>query len=305
MHKLASLDLRKLLLPLLLIACTEKPAPLVPDYLDGKDDSAQKPASIVDLKDSATASFTAKSQYRAFRFNGEKGQKVSIYLDGLKGLDTVVYLYRANDNPTGRALKWNDDTHDGSWTKNPLSSSIVDYTLPETRSYAIVATTYDGWTGKASVSLKTASSGCSANSDCASDQYCAVASCGGTGTSTTRPHVCIEIFKPVCGCDGKTWSNDCVANSNGTSVASDGPCALSSDDVDDAARAHVFGSAAGQTIYSSESAAETADQAHPIDGYWLARDGASNKFVSGIHDLWAERFTVDTASGEVTTTGEH
>jgi hypothetical protein len=222
--------MRKLLLPLLLIACGEKPAPFVPEYLDGKDDSAHAPASVVDLTDSATASFTSKSQYRAFRFSGEKGQRVSIFVDGLKDLDTVVYLYRANDNPTGRALKWNDDTLDDSWTQNPLSSSIVNFTLPETRSYAIVATTYDGSTGKANVSLKSA--GCSTNSDCASDQYCATTNqpaspgmaCGGNGTCTTRPQVCIEIFQPVCGCDGKTWSNSCVAASNGTSVASAGPC---------------------------------------------------------------------------------
>jgi hypothetical protein len=218
--------MRKLLPLLLLIGCSEKPAPYVPDYgpeyLDGKDDSAHAPASIVDLKESATASFTAKSQYRAFRFSGTKGQKVSIFVDGLKDLDTVVYLYRASDKPTGKALVWNDDTQDDSWTKNPLSSSVVGFTLPETRNYAIVATTYDGSTGKANVSLE--SSGCSSNSDCSSDQYCAVATCGGSGSCTTRPQVCIEIFQPVCGCDGKTWSNSCVANSNGTSVATPGPC---------------------------------------------------------------------------------
>jgi hypothetical protein len=39
-----------------------------------------------------------------------------------------------------------------------------------------------------------------------------------------RPEACIQIFDPVCGCDGRTYGNACTASSAGVSVDFDGPC---------------------------------------------------------------------------------
>jgi Kazal-type serine protease inhibitor domain len=211
----------------LLFGCSaEKPAPVGPDYGEaGKTDSLHAPASTVSATPGTaqTASFTARSQYRAFTFDGQKGEKVSLYADGLKGLDTVAYLYKATSGaPTGRAIAQNDDTRDDSWTKNSLSSSIVNFVLPETRGYALVVTTYDGSTGKASVTVD--AGGCTRNSDCAATDYCAAMTCGAAGQCQTRPQVCFEIYQPVCGCDGKQYSNSCVAAGAGDNVASAGPC---------------------------------------------------------------------------------
>ena len=38
---------------------------------------------------------------------------------------------------------------------------------------------------------------------------------------------------------------------------------------------------------------------------WVAFDGQNNKFLWGYNDLWAERFTVDRITGDVTVTAEH
>ncbi len=66
---------------------------------------------------------------------------------------------------------------------------------------------------------------------CAANQYCnfpAAAQCGAadqTGKCAAKPQVCTEIYAPVCGCDGMTYSSDCVAAGAGISVANTGECA--------------------------------------------------------------------------------
>jgi len=238
-------DLRLVLVAALLAlaGCVAGPAPL--DKLEGDAttedfdlaaDSITRPTEMGELASGATVNgtFAPGARYLAWTFTASEGDAIEITADAVspRWLDTVVSVYRttASLRPTGRALASNDDCDPSTL------GSCIAYTSRETGTFAIVVRRYDrGSSGTFALSLEVTSPVRSCGSrglgPCGADEYCAfgpTANCGRAdhpGVCTRRPEACIALYRPVCGCDGATYSNACAAASAGVSVETDGECA--------------------------------------------------------------------------------
>lgn len=223
-------------------ACVAEPAALEKldgdgeaDVFDDSADSLARPTRMGTLRSGtgADGTFRRDARYLAWTFEANSGDEIDLETEGLspRWLDTVIAVYRTTRSgwPTGRALAFNDDCD------ATTLASCLTMTAPEAGTFMVIVRRYDrGTSGSFRIRLDVRPSvrycGSRGLPPCLEGEFCAFppeANCGRTdhpGVCTRRPEACITLYQPVCGCDGRTYSNACVAASHGMSVERLGEC---------------------------------------------------------------------------------
>lgn len=213
-----------------------------PEAFDvGAEDSLLRPTAMGTLAGTVTATFGRDARYLAWTFEASEGDEIELVADAVspRWLDTVVSVYHATSagRPTGRAVASNDDC-------DPTTlGSCITFDATFTGTHVVVVRRYDrGNSGTFSLSLAVTPDvqvcGGRGRGPCPDGYFCSfgpAAMCGradASGVCARRPDACITLYRPVCGCDGETYSNSCSAASAGVSVEFEGECPSSCDAMD-------------------------------------------------------------------------
>lgn len=186
-----------------------------------------------------------RNPFDLWTFEAFAGDMAFIDLANRDGQDTYLLLYASDDSGRLTLYDYNDDCYSGTL------NACLEVELPHTGKWVAVATTYDYLYWRRAprleyhitLSCRNASGQCGVEPPagcgsrglppCEPGSYCdwddnGGAACGADdrpGVCRPIPEMCYEIYAPVCGCDGQTYSNDCHAAEAGVDVAAAGACA--------------------------------------------------------------------------------
>lgn len=186
-------------------------APLADDFsalqsADGKEDTLRARMTIVGSLEygdtSATVRYNSTPRYRAFKFAGNAGDNVDIWVRGTRG-DAVAFLLDDNRN----IIASNDDAAEGGTLNAHITASLTANANPDIHTYYIAFRDYYFTSRNFTVELQGESTdftSCEADSDCVKVQQDCCPHQGWTAVNASST----EAFRTSLECPTPTY---CIA----------------------------------------------------------------------------------------------